>query len=815
MPVRPFLETVAQDIRYAVRGLRRHPSFAVTAILAIVLGTGASTAVFSVVDRILFRSLPYPQDNRLVSVGLTAPIAEQEFLLGSDYVEWRDRFAPFEAITTWSGVSSCDLNDQIPVRLGCARVESTFLATLGVHPLMGRDFAAGDDRPSAPKVALLSHSLWRSRFGADPRAVGKRVPIDGQPTTIVGILPQEFEMPTLETAEILVPQALDMAQQKRPNSGWILSAFARLKNGISIPQAEAALQPFFTDSLKWVPPQFRKEVHLRVRSLRDRQVHDAKLASWMLLGSVIAVLLIACANVANLLLARATGRERELAVRSALGATRSRLVRQSFTESLLLGLMGGIAGSSLAWLLLRIIVAIGPEGIPHLHQAKLDLRVLAFTLAASLVSGMLFGLAPALQGLRADLLGAGHTIQGSRHLFRKVLVTAQIAVSMVLLTCAGLLLLSLRKLQNVPLGMQTQRVTVASVVLGRELYPDLVQRWNFFERLESRLQGMPGEIAITDSVPLGPSHFTLFTTIAVEGRPRPEQGTGGTVVWRIVTPGYFNALNIPILRGRDFVEEDRGPGNSSVIISKALAERMFPHEDPLGRRIQPNFTPPWFTVIGVAGDVKNNTLVSAPDPEYYFVRKHAADYGLGNRVPENGERAASVVLRSSLQQRAVFDWVRNEIAALDPALPVQLETMELRVGKLEQQPRFNALLLGLFAGTGLLLSMIGLYGVISFLVAERTREIGVRIALGATPGAIMKLILTQAVSWTLAGVAVGCAAAFFAARLLKALLFETPASDYRSLMISMVLLLTVAMLAAAIPSRRAAGIDPVVALRQE
>lgn len=810
-----FLETAAQDIRYALRGLRHHPAFAATAILTIALGTGASTAVFSAVDRILFRSLPYPQAERLVSVGMAAPIARQEFLLGADYVAWRDHMQAFESVSTWSGVSDCDLNDRNPVRVGCAHVESTFLPMLRVRPLLGRNFTAMEDTPDAPKVALLSYGAWRGRFGADPGVVGRAVPIDGIPTTILGILPQEFELPTLEEAEVLVPQALDIGQQKRPSTGRILTAFGRLKPGITIRQAEASLQPLFVDSLRWVPPQFQKEVQLRVRSLRDRQLHDAKLASWLLLGSVLAVLLIACANVANLLLVRATGRERELAVRSALGATRIRLARQSFTESLLLGAMGGLAGILLAGFLLRVILAIAPENIPHLRQASLDWRVLTFALVASLVSGILFGLAPALRKTRAVLLGAGHTIHSGQSFLRKLLVTGQIAVSLVLLTCAGLLLHSLWRLQNVPLGIESRRVTVAAVVLGQQAYPDSAQRWSFFEKLEARLQPAPGEFALTDSVPLSPSRFTLYSTIAVAGRPRPQEGTGGTVVWRIVTPGYFAALNIPILRGRGFVESDRGSGDNPVVISDTLARRMFPNEDPLGKRIQPNLTPPWFTVIGVVGDVKNSALAGEPEPEYYFVRKHLADFGLGSRVAPNGDHAASIILQSPMDQPAVFDWIRKVIAGIDPALPVQIESLDVRIGRIVQQPRFNTLLLCIFAGTGLLLAMIGLYGVISFFVAVRTPEIGVRIALGATPRSIMRIVLSQAARWIVAGAAVGCAGSFFATGLLKAFLFETPVNDYRSLMISMAVLFAVAMVAAAIPSRRAARIDPVAALRRE
>jgi len=814
MPTPLFLEILTYDLRYAMRGLRRNHGFALTAILAIALGTGVSTAVFSVVDRILFRRLPYTQDERLVSVGMTAPIAQQEFLLGSDYMEWRERQAPFASMATLTGVDDCDLTDKNPERIRCARVESNLLSTLGVAPLLGRNFTADEDRPNAPRVALLSHGLWKSRFAADPAIVGKTMPIDGRATTIVGVLPAGFELPTLDTAQILIPQALDPANQRRPNVGRVLATFARLKPGVTIAQAEAALQPLFNESLNFVPPRFRKEVKLRVRSLRDRQVHDARLASWILLGSVLAVLLIACANVANLLLARASGRQREIAVRSALGANRLRLARQTLTESLLLGLIGGIAGFSVAWLLLQVFVSIAPQGMPFLNNAALDFHVLGFTLAASLVSGILFGLAPALQSPRLEMLGSGHTIASSRSIFRQILVAGQIAVSLVLLTCAGMLLRSLWKLQDVQLGMRVQQVSTATVVLGQQLYPDPTQRFNFFEKLEARLHGIPGTVAISDSLPLGPSRSTLYGTIQVEGHePVQAQGTGGNVVWRLVTPDYFHALDIPIIRGRGFREEDRSSGDNVLIISDSLDRRMFPNEDPIGKRVLLNLAPPWFTIIGVAGDVRNTALSSAADPEYYFVRRHVADYGLGNRAL--GSRAASVVVRSPLDQRPVQDWLRKEIAAIDPTVPVQIAPMSLQVSKLEQTPRFNAILLSLFAAAGLLLSTIGLYGVIAFLVSERTREIGVRMALGATPARIMKAILGQAARWAVAGMTVGAAGSFFAARLLRTLLFEVQVNDDRSLAMAMALLFAVTLLASAIPSRRASRIDPLLALRQE
>src|SRR5579883_1556244 len=804
------LEILAHDLRYAARGLRRAPLFTFAAVFALALGAGAGTAVFSVVDRILFRSLPYPQADRLVSFGMLAPIAPQEFLLGYDYLDWRTRQTPFVSMASSTGVGDCDLTDANPVRLRCAYVDAAFLPTLAVQPVLGRNFTPQDDRPKAPKVALISYGLWRSRFAADPAVVGKPLPLDGQSAAIVGVLPPDFEMPWLAPADLLVPQALDEAEQRTRRTAILVRTIARLKPGITEAQAAAALQPLLEDALQFVSPEFRKEIKLRVRSLRDRQVREARLASWILFASVLSVLLIACANVANLLLARAAARRRELAVRAALGAGRGRLLRQSLTESTLLALAGGAAGCALAFLLLRLFVAIAPEGIPRLHQASLDLRVLLFALALSLVSGVLFGLAPAWQSPTAEGLTGARTLGARRHLFRHALVAAQFAVSVVLLAGAGLLLRSFWNLQNQPLGMRPDRVLTATFTLGRNSYPDPARRAAFFDALESRLTRVPGvaQLALSDSLPPlpNPAGAMLYAAIDVQGRPRFTAGTGGSVNWRLITPGYFAALGIPILRGRPYQEDDRLPGHDVVILSDALARRLFPGQDPLGRQIRPGRIGPWRTVIGVAGDVKNTGLAAGQDPEYYDIRK---------RAPANLPRAAALVIRTPMDPAAMSRWVRAEVAALDATLPVSIETLDQQIGKLAQRPRFNAVLLALFAGMGLLLAAIGLYGVVSFLVAQRTQEIGVRVALGATPAAIARLILLHAARWTAAGALLGAAGALFALRLLQTMLFQVSAKDPWMLAAALTLLAATALIAAWLPARRAARLDPLQALRQE
>jgi len=801
------------DLRYALRGFRRNPVFTLTAVFAIVLGIGATTAVFSVVDRILFRTLPYPDDGRLVSAGIVAPsLDSNEFLFADSLVRWRRNQTPFASLASFNFIVDCDLTERNPARLRCARVDYSFLPVFGIQPLAGRNFTREEDLPNAPKVAILFYGFWRSRLGGDTGAIGKSISIDGQPTKIVGVLPRDFELFNLSHADLLIPEALNEATQ---HSGQAFRIFARLKPGVTIQQAMARMQPLFERDLLDSPPEFRRELKLVIRPLRDRQIQNARLASWVLLGGVIAVLLIACANVANLLLARSAMRRRELAVRAAIGAGRARLARQAITESLLLAFLGAAGGYLFAWGLLRVFIAIAPGGIPRLEQAALDGRVLLFALAACLLAGILFGLAPAFERPRIEALAGGRATGSPRGIFRQMLVAAQMAVSLVLLTGASLLLRSLWKLESVPLGMEADNVLTAHFVLGRSYERD-ARQLGFFEELEARLKRLPGltAAAISDSMP--PSGGTLgrpFSEIGIEGRPPLAERAGGMVVWRYVTPGYFAALGIPILRGRPFREEDRRPAEYAVILSDTLARRLFPFDDPVGRRVLKTVRGQWFTVVGIAGDVKNAGPARPVEPEYYVVRKHAPDETF--ETEGDGWRSANAIIRSPMNPSAMAVWMRAEFAAMDATLPVEMETMRQRVGELAERPRFNAMLLTLFAAMGMLLAAIGLYGVLAFLVTLRIPEIGVRMALGATPANITRLLIGQAAGWALAGAAVGLIGSLFATRLLRSLLFEVPARDPWTLIAAPVLLLFVALMAAWMPSRRAARVDPMQALREE
>jgi predicted permease len=532
----------------------------------------------------------------------------------------------------------------------------------------------------------------------------------------------------------------------------------------------------------------------------------------VLLGLVAGVLLIACANVTSLLLARAAARERELAVRSALGASRGRLVRQALTESLLLSLGGAVAGCALAQVLLRIFVAAAPEGIPLLSKARIDMRIVAFTFLVSAICAVLSGLVPALHKPRAEALAGRTMISSSHALLRQWLVVAQIATSLVLLVGGALLFRSFLNLERQRLGMQTERVATASLSLGQKAgTPEHTMA--FFQELERSLRYAPGvtALAVSDTLPPGGYHRDqVYASIAIDDRPKPASGTGGLVAWRWVTPDYFRALDIPIAQGRGFTEEDQNSQEHFVVLSWRLAQRMFPGQNPVGHTLRlAGWIPennPQYTVVGVAADVKNAGLAGEDEPEYYRLRRNQ---------PEDWTRASSMIMKSTLPPDSMKQWIRTQVAALDPTLPVEVETMAERVSKMADRPRFESLLVGLFAIVGFVLAMIGLYGVIAFLVAQRTQEIGVRMALGADRADILRLVMKRSVRLVIAGVIAGLVASLAASRVLSRLLFQVGPHDPVTFGSVTLLLIGVALAATLIPARSASRVNPSDALRAE
>ena len=810
-----FLETLMQDARYAMRGFRRNPAFTITIIVTLALGIGASTAVFSVVDRILFRPLPYAQDGRLVSVGLVAPIVPEEFMLGGSYYVWRDNQKPFEAFTSELGVTPCDLTERSPARLSCASVAANFLPTLGVAPLIGRNFLPEEDLPNGPKAALISYGLWRSRYGSNPGVLNQLIDIDGAQTRVVGVLPKDFEMPTLEAADIMLPQALNEADERKSAPEHVLYSFARLKPGETIPHAQAALEPLFQYSLALAPPGFRSEVHLRVRSIRDRQMYHVRLTAWVLLGAVLAVLLIGCGNVSGLMLARGVSREREIAVRSALGASRGRLMRQTLTEALLLSLIGAAAGWAVAEALVRVFVAIAPAGLPLLEQARLNLRIAAFTAALAILCGLIFGILAALQRPRSLTATARTSGSGNRAWLRRASVATQIAVSLVLLSASSLLVRSFWNMQRQDLGIHTSSILTATIELNRERYSTAQQQMQFFLDAQTALRRLPGvtTVAVSDSLPpAGPHQEMVFQRMTVTGRPQPAGaadgagGTGGMVAWRLVSPEYFRALQIPIERGRGFTEADSHSPQNLMILSKLLADRLFPGQDPVGQRVHPGMSEPEFTVVGVAANVKNAGLSESDEPEYYRLRRN---------LPEDWGRSSTLTIQTAGSPQLAMPWVRSQIATIDPTVPVEIGTMSQRVNRLADGPRFQAILLSFFALTGLVMAMVGLYGLTAFLATQRTHEIGIRMALGADRADMMRLIAWEGIRLIAMGGLIGIAVALSVSRLLQSLLFGVEAHDPSTLGAVAALLAMMALAATLIPARKAMRVDPAVALRAE
>jgi putative ABC transport system permease protein len=798
-------------MRPVLRTLLRNPSFSLTTVLIIAVGLGSTAAVFSVVDRLLFRSLPYPQSDQIVSLGITIPWVEGEMLFSNDYFHLDDhRKGIFSALTSWTGIADCDLSELNPQRLSCAQVASNFLPALGITPLLGRNFTPDEDRMDAPQVALVSYGLWKSRFGGNPGVIGDTVRINGLPTRLIGVLPTSFELPNLARADFVIPQGLAYGhyQPNQQGGGRAVRVFARLEPGVSAAQALAVSSQYMFDPHMKVPG-----LHTVIRSLRDYQAGDVKLAAWLLFGATLAILLIVGANVTNLLLARSVARRRELAVRIALGAGRNHILRQNFTESLLLTSIGALLGIGFAFALLQIFKSVAPAAIPRIQQAALDGRVLLLLVVSSLILAAAFA-----------LLTTGSPITGnSTTRVRRLLTTAQIAISLVLLSISGLLIKSLSNLQNVASGVSADGVTTAEIAVGPPRYPNAVSRQQFFETLSARLRNLPGvnAVALSDtSPPIGFVHTRPGRTLHVAGRPVTGPVPPGIVAWRAVSPDYFKTLSIPILEGRSFSLQDRIGQDNPIIINQSWARQLFGKQDPVGQAIA-LMDHTLLTVVGVAANVKNNGLAQPSDPEYYTIRKPVTDpnEGVGVRLASRAvhwyDGEAFVIVRSSAHPTAIAAAIRKTTAAIDPTVPVAIAGMQERLATLSERPRFTTLLLSFFALVGVVLAAAGLYGLISFIVIQRTPEIGIRMAVGATPFQVGTLMLKHALYWSLSGVLIGSIMTAFIVRWLRSLVFEVPVENPLLFGLAASLMIAVAIAATLIPSLRAAKIDPIAALRQD
>jgi predicted permease len=727
-------------------------------------------------------------------------------MLGYFYYDWQRNQKPFESLTSEDATTGeCDLNERNPAQLNCESVEGNFLPTLGISPILGRNFLPEEDLANGPRVALISYGLWSNRYNLDRGILDKTIDIDGRPIRVVGMLPKDFEMPRLQAADVLFPKAIDEMADRTSNGGLgrPRRAFARLKPGVSIQQAEAELQPLFQQALKQIPPDLRYDVHLRVRSLRDRQMQEVRLTAWILLGAVVAVLLIACANVASLLMARGAMRQRELVVRSALGATRARIVRQALTESLLLSIAGAIMGCILAVVLLRLFLAIAPANIPYLTQIRLDFRIVCVTVLFSFLCGALFGLWPVLQKPRSGMLSGRSPNTVSQAAVRQWLVITQIAASMVLLAGSMLLLRSFSNLEDQSLGMRTDNTLTVTLTLGEHAYPTPVSCLRFFHQLTTRVRFGPAisMVSVSDSLPPGTGHFgARLDEIVVGGRSPSSSNVTGVVGSRLVSADYFRALDIAMLQGTGFREEDMTASQRMVVLSKRLADLFFPNENPIGQQIRfekHNAAEPWSVIVGVAANVKNSGLTKEEVPEFYRLRRDLpGDWERGGAWG----RTSVVVIRSSQPHDQTSRWVRSQVAALDPTLPIDVATLHQRVSKLADQPRFQTLLVGFFAATGLVLALIGLYGLISFLVTQRTQEIGVRLALGANKSDILLLVMGQSLRLIAAGTTLGLIAALATTQVLSSQLFGISAHDPATFAIGTLLLVLIALMATLLPA---------------
>ncbi len=797
---------VLDDARHGLRLLARSPGFAVVAVSMVALGVGANTAVFSVVNGVLLRPLPYQDPDRIVGLWDIQPSLDRAPASYPEYLDWKRQDAVFDAVAAFFTSGTTLSGEGRPEEIRLLRVSADLLPMLGLSPALGRGFRPEEEPRGAERVAMLSFGAWQRRFGGDRAVLGRTVALDAEPFTIVGVTPPGLRLDAFSEFDIALPLRLD--ETVAPRGLHFMRVWARLRKGLDLEGARAATA-VFARQLK----SERSITHgVGLERMQELLVAEARPALLLLLGAVGFVLLIACTNLANLLLARSGARRREIAVRLALGAPRGRLVRQLLTESLPLGIAGGAAGLLAGWWSLDLILALPGLGIPPVNVPRVDARVLAFTLALSLLATLLAGLAPALQGsalapnrwLREADRDPSGGAAGRR--LRSALVVAEVAMSLVLLVGAGLLLRSFVTLLRVEKGFDPDRLLSATVALRPGRYPDGARQIAFYEEVLDRIRALGGVqgAAAVSHLPLGGDDTS--GGFAIEGRTFPPEDSPLSDL-RLATPDYFRVMGIPLLAGRAFAAQDREGSQPVAIVNETFVRRFFPGEDPLGKRIDAQWEDAgWRVVIGVVGSVRHETLDRPYLPEIYLP--------LAQRAPT--DVAMTFVVRSELGAGALAAAVRDQVSAQDPQQPISaIRTMDEVIDASVTDRRLSTSLMAGFAATALLLAAVGLYGVLSYAVSQRTREIGVRMALGARAGDVLGLVVRDGLRLALAGAAVGLAAALPLTRALEGLLFGVAPSDPATFAGVPLLLLAVCALASWFPARRACRVDPMVALRHE
>jgi predicted permease len=815
------------DIRYGLRQLIKHPAFTIVAVLTLALGIGANTAIFSVVNAVLLKPLPFPASEELVAIGgidltETASPPKLSSICYPDYFDYREQNRSFTGMTVYRDLNLALVDEQEAQSVRGEKVSGEFFDVLGVKPIMGRGFARADEQPGGGPggfKVILSYGFWQAHFDRASEVIGRVLMLDGRPHTVIGVMPQGFQFPIqTDPIEMYITLAEDASspdgstpytQQRGSHS---LLGIGRLKPGVSPEQANAELRTIAA-ALEKKYPETNTKWSAGLRPLRDELVGDVRTALYVLFGAVICLLLIANANVANLMLARASVRGKEIALRSALGASRIRIIRQLLTESVLLAGLGGALGLLIAKWGTDALVAAVPQNIPRVSTIQLDGVVLGFTLLLSLVTGIAFGLVPAWQSSHVDLntaLKSGARGAEGKHRVRNALVMTEVALALILLICASLLIQSFARLGRVDTGMRTDHLFTARIGLPGEAYPKPENIIAFFDQLMPRLRAIPGVESVTTTWPLPLSGSNNVSSFDIEENPAPE-GQQPDSPHRIVGPDYFKTMGIPVKQGRGFEPTDQFRSLPVVIVNEQFLQKFFPgQKNIVGKHIKPSWgvgdeKALMRTIVGVVGNSKHRTLNMQDTPEIYLS---------ASQIPMD---SMSIVARTRVSNpAAITSAVRNELAAVDRNIPlVRVRVFEEYLSRALARPRFNAMLLSIFAGTALLLTAIGIYGVMAYSVSQRTNEIGIRIALGAGKTSIFRLIVGQAMTIVAISLVAGIAGAFAATRLLNSLLFGVGASDPGTFIGIVVLVSVVAFIAAWLPARRATRVDPIVALRAE